>query len=188
MELMKKYNVYSDTELVDMLEDEKSIAEGAFQELYNRYSSMVHPYLMRVLNDSELTEDFFQETFIRFFQNVRKSGQKTNVPGFLITISRNLCLNHKRNKKSEISIDDIEIRIEKNQNYENQELLELITYAMELLEFEYKEAFILREYDGLPYNEIAEITGTTITNAKSRVFRAKQKIKEILQPYLQEFL
>jgi RNA polymerase sigma-70 factor (ECF subfamily) len=59
---------------------------------------------------------------------------------------------------------------------------------MELLEFEYKEAFILREYDGLPYNEIAEITGTTITNAKSRVFRAKQKIKEILQPYLQEFL
>lgn len=188
MDGMKKYSVYSDEQLVDLLEKDKSISEPAFQEIYNRYSSMIHAYLTKVLNDIELTEDFFQETFIRFFQNVRSSGQKTNVPGFLITISRNLCLNHKRNKKSEVSIEDIEIRVEKNQDYENKELLELITYAMELLDFEYKEAFILREYDGLPYNEIAEITGTTITNAKSRVFRAKQKIKEILQPYLQEFL
>ena len=185
---MKKMTAYSDEELIALLDDDKGIAERAFQELYNRYSSMVHAYCMRVLNDQELAEDFFQDTFIKFFQHVKSNHEATNVPGFLITIARNLLLNYKRDKRTMVSLDGFEVRAEKNQNYENKELLELITYAMELLDFEYREAFVLREYDGLPYTEIAEITGTTLTNAKSRVFRAKQKIKEVLQPYLQEFI
>ena len=185
---MKKMTSYTDEELIALLGDNKRIAEGAFQEIYNRYSSMVHAYCIRVLNDAEQAEDFFQETFIRFFQHVKVNPDATNISGFLITISRNLCLNYKRDKRTLIPIDGLEIGTEKNQNYENRELLELITYAMDLIEFDYREAFVLREYDGLPYNEIAEITGTTVTNAKSRVFRAKNKIKEILQPYLQEFM
>lgn len=185
---MNNLTGYTDEELVALLNEDKSKAEKAFQELYNRYSSMVHAYCMRVLNDQELAEDFFQETFIKFFQHVKSNHQSSNVPGFLITIARNLLLNYKRDKRTLVSLDGIDVRTEKNQNYENRELLELITYAMDLLDFEYREAFVLREYDGLPYNEIAEITGTTLTNAKSRVFRAKQKIKEILQPYLQEFI
>jgi RNA polymerase sigma-70 factor, ECF subfamily len=185
---MKVLTGYTDDELIALLEDDKSMAERAFQELYNRYSSMLHAYCMRVLNDQELAEDFFQDTFIRFFQHVKSNHESTNVPGFLITIARNMLLNYKRDKRTMVSLDGFEVSAEKNQNYENRELLELITYAMDLLEFEYREAFVLREYDGLPYTDIAEITGTTVTNAKSRVFRAKQKIKEILQPYLQEFI
>lgn len=185
---MLNFNSYTDEELVAMLENEKKVAENAFQELYNRYSSMVHAYCIRVLNNLETAEDIFQETFIKFFQHVQSDRKTTNIPGFLITIARNLCLNYKRDKIPTVSIDGYDFKTERNQNYENRELLELITYALDLLEFEYREAFVLREYDGLAYNDIAEITGTTITNAKSRVFRAKQKIKEILQPYLQEFL
>ncbi len=101
---------------------------------------------------------------------------------------KNICLNIKRDKRSTVSIDNIQFPSETQSSFENKELLDLIKYAMELLDFEYREAFVLREYDGLPYSGIAEITGTTITNAKSRVFRAKQKIKDILQPYLQEFI
>ncbi|MFH1051161.1 MAG: RNA polymerase sigma factor [bacterium] len=185
---MKKMTGYTDEELIALLDDNQNLSERAFQELYNRYSSMVHAYCMRVLNDQELAEDFFQDTFIRFFQHVKASHEATNVPGFLITIARNLLLNYKRDKRTMVSLNGFDVRTEKNQNYENRELLELITYAMDLLDFEYREAFVLREYDGLPYTEIAEITGTTLTNAKSRVFRAKQKIKEVLQPYLQEFI
>jgi len=185
---MTKLTSYTDEELVALLSEEKGVSEKAFQELYNRYSSMVHAYCLRVLNDQEQSEDFFQETFIRFFQHVQANHKATNIPGFLITIARNMCLNYKRDKRITVSLDGYDIRAERNQNYENKELLELITYALDLLDFDYREAFVLREYDGLPYNDIAEITGTTLTNAKSRVFRAKQKIKDILQPYLQEFM
>ncbi|MBI3258157.1 MAG: RNA polymerase sigma factor [Ignavibacteriae bacterium] len=74
----------------------------------------------------------------------------------------------------------------RSQSYEQKELLDLIARSLELLSFEYREIFILREYDGLSYEEIAEVTGTTVTNAKTRAFRAKQKVKEILQPYLKD--
>lgn len=186
---MKKLSLYNDDKLIELLKsDDVKSSEAAFQEIYQRYSPMINAYLYKILNDEQLTEDFFQDTFIKFYINIKKDTFKTNIAGYLIKIARNLCLNYKRDKKSKVSIEDLNISIEKNQNYENQELLELINYALDLLDFDYKEAFILREYDGFSYQEIANITGTTLTNAKSRVFRAKKRIKEILQPYVQEFL
>jgi RNA polymerase sigma-70 factor (ECF subfamily) len=62
--------------------------------------------------------------------------------------------------------------------------LNLITTALELLDPEHREAFVLRKYQDLSYQEIAEVTNTSETNARSRVHRAQQKIREILSPYL----
>lgn len=110
----------------------------------------------------------------------------SNVPGFLITIARNLCLNHKRNRKVTVAIDDFHFPTSESKNYEQKELLDLIARSLELLDYDHREAFVLREYDGLSYEEVAAIVGTSVTNAKSRAFRAKQKIKAILQPYLKD--
>ena len=70
--------------------------------------------------------------------------------------------------------------------FENEELLALIGAAVELLDDEFREAFILREYESLSYEAIAELTGTTVSNAKSRVFRARQKIRKLLEPNIRE--
>ncbi len=184
--MRQNYSTYSDDKLIFILRSNNEESEAAFTEIYNRYSSKVHAYCLRVLNNLEEAEDIFQEVFIRFYQRVRADYPATNVPGFLIKIARNLCLNYKRDKMNTVSIEDNDVFVDSGKNYENSELLELITTALELIDFEYKEAFILREYDSLSYNEIAEICGITVTNAKSRVFRAKLKIKEILNPYLKD--
>lgn len=176
----------TDEELVELLGGSKSTAEAAFNELYSRYAPMVHAYCLRILGTRELAEDIFQETFVRFFKNVSSGRQHTNIPGFLIKISRNLCLNHKRDKRTTYDIDEFRFSCEPNQKYENKELLDLITMALDLLDESYREIFILREYDELAYSEIAAITGLTVANAKSRAFRAKQKIKEILAPFLKD--
>lgn len=183
----KKYASYSDKELVELLEGNKSQAEESFKTLYDRYSSMVHAYVLRVLSDEDAAEDIFQEVFIKFYQNVKSDAAKTNIPGFLITIARNLCLNYKRDKRNTVAIEDYEhFFSESSHNYEQQELLELITRALDLVDDAYREAFVLREYSGLSYQEIAEICKITEGNAKSRVFRAKQQIKSILKPYLKD--
>jgi RNA polymerase sigma-70 factor (ECF subfamily) len=174
----------SDKELVKYLEGGKAHAEGAFNEIYRRYSGQLHAYCLRILGNRELAEDIFQDTFIRFFKNVRSSSIDTNIPGFLIKIARNLCLNYKRDKRPTVEFDNFSVFSEANQNYEDTELLKLITMALDLLDNDYREAFILREYDELPYNEIAAICGISVANAKSRAYRAKMKIKEILAPYL----
>jgi RNA polymerase sigma-70 factor (ECF subfamily) len=65
-------------------------------------------------------------------------------------------------------------------------MMQLIAMALELLPADMREAFVLREYQGLSYNEITVVLDIKLETAKVRVFRARQKIKEILQPYLKE--
>ncbi|MGA2297957.1 MAG: RNA polymerase sigma factor [FCB group bacterium] len=185
-EMRNNYSTYPDDKLVVLLRGGNSESELAFTEIYNRYSSRVHAYCMRVMNHKEYAEDIFQETFIRFFQKVKTDYNQTNIPGFLITIARNLCLNFRRDNIPTVPLESDDFLVDSNRSYEDTELLDLITASLDLLEFEYKEAFVLREYDGMTYNQIADICGITVTNAKSRVFRAKQKIKEILNPYLKD--
>ncbi len=184
--MASKLASYSDIELAQMLNASRKDAETAFQELYNRYSSGVHAYCLRVLGDEDAAEDIFQETFIKFYKNVQGNHASKNIQGFLITIARNLCLNFKRDKKNTVEIDKLDFYMHDNQNYEQKELLDLINTALELVEYDYREAFVLREYSGFSYNDIAEACNISVANAKSRVFRAKQKIKEILQPYLKD--
>lgn len=181
-----KFGKYSDKELVKIICKKNSKSGYAFKEIYNRYAANVHAYCLRVLSNEDQAEDIFQETFIRFFQKVDINNSTTNVPGFLITIARNLCLNQKRNKKNTVPIEDVEYLKNDAFKYEDVQLMELITMALDLLETSYREPFVLREYNGMQYDEISEQLGITVPNAKTRVFRAKQKIKEILQPYLDE--
>jgi RNA polymerase sigma factor (sigma-70 family) len=184
--MSKNLSTYTDNELVGLIQSGSDQSEQAFTLLYDRYSSKIHAYCFRILNNAELAEDIFQETFIKFFNKINDTFQATNVQGYLITIARNLCLNSKRDKMVTVPIDNLEFMFHNSQNYESKELLNLITTSLELLDFDYREAFILREYDGLSYKDIANICGTTVNNAKSRVFRAKQKIKKILNPYLKD--
>jgi RNA polymerase sigma-70 factor (ECF subfamily) len=68
--------------------------------------------------------------------------------------------------------------------YEQKELLDILGRALDLLPDDYREAFVLREYNGLSYNEIAETVGISLDIVKIRIFRAKKKLREILAPYL----
>jgi RNA polymerase sigma factor (sigma-70 family) len=85
-------------------------------------------------------------------------------------------------------VDDLEIALPVQSgfghaNYEANELVEIIGIALDCLDDDYKEAFVLRYYSEMSYEEIAELTETTATNAASRVFRAKEKLKHLLAPY-----
>ena len=65
-------------------------------------------------------------------------------------------------------------------------MMDLIARALELLPQDMREAFVLREYQGLSYKEMTVILDIKLETAKVRVFRARQRIKEILQPYLDD--
>ena len=184
----ESYKLKEDKELMVALaasESSQREKEFAFRELYDRYSGRVHAYCLKVVGDEEEADDIFQETFIKFFQNI--NGTKHQNPiGFLITIARNLCLNYKRDKKNTVQIDKFEYMAYETQNYEDKELLDLVNRSLDLLEEDQREAFVLREYTGMKYDEISQTMGITAINARSKVFRAKQQIKKILKPYLDD--
>ncbi len=182
---MTDFSKYKDTELITIFQSDDIHSEGAFRAIYNKYSPRIYAYCLRVLGNKSLAEDVFQETFVRFYEKAKSSYSKGTVNGFLITIARNLCLNQKRDKKSNIPFEEYHLIL--NEGSENrEEVYKLITASLDLLEFEYREPLVLRMYDGLSYKEISEVCEISVENARKRVFRAKQKIREILEPYYNE--
>ena len=180
-----KIDQMDDIELYFILKNDKYNAEKAFTELYNRHSPRIYSYCRKFLGNKDDAQDVFQETFVSFLETTQQDRVMTNVPGFLLKIARNLCVNVRRRDKNPVSYEDYMSSVETT-NGEKEELLHLIKNAMELLPAEYKDMFILREYQGLSYTEIAEVTNTTLATVKIRIFRAKQKVREILAPYLED--
>lgn len=182
---MKTLDEYSDADLFYMLLEEKKTAEKAFAQLYARHSSRVYAFCRRFLGNKEEAQDVFQETFIKFHQSASKDRDMTNVPAFLLTIARNLCVNAKKRERQDLVFEEYMYEHEDRKN-DSKEMLELLKTAIDLLPDDYKEVFVLREYDGLSYADIAKITGENLPNIKVRIHRAKQKLKDILEPYLEE--
>lgn len=184
--MAEKYNTYCDYELVKLLRGDKKTSEKAFAVLYDRYSSKVYAYCYRVLGNRDVAQDIFQDTFLRFYQHINPDHENIHLQRFLITIARNLCLNYKRNLKSNVPIEEFEYLIDKKSINDQSEYLEILNLGLDLLEFEYREPLVLRVYNDLQYDEIAEILGITEGNVRIRVHRAKEKLKKILSPYIKE--
>ena len=180
----KRIEQIDDNELYYKLLADKKSAEEAFAEIYQRHSARIYAYCRRFLGNKEDAQDVFQETFIRFLDSTKQERIMTNVPAFLLKIARNLCVNLKRKEKNPISFE--EYMVSDFGRGDQNELMKLIKMALDILPDEYRDMFILREYDGLSYQEIAEVSNTPLSTVKIRIFRAKQKIREILAPYLRE--
>ena len=176
---------YSDTELYELLRSDQ--AEQAFAEIYARHSSMVYAYCVRMMGDRDKAYDVFQDTFLRFYQSAERHTSMENVKGYLLTISRNLSLNEKKRMSSQtLEFDESLYNPGMSRDHERSEMMDLIAMALELLPHDMREAFVLREYQGLSYKEMTTVLDIKIETAKVRVFRARQKIKEILQPYMED--
>ena len=180
-----KLEKYSDPELFELVQSRGKLADAAFSELYDRHSPRVFAYCRRFLGNKEEAQDVLQDTFVRLYKSAKKDREMTNVPAFILTIARNLCVNFIKKQKPVVAYEDY-MHVSDNSNKDDKELLGLIKMAMDLLPDDYKEVFILREYDGLSYKDIADVTGSTMNNVKVRIYRAKQKVKEILEPYLED--
>lgn len=169
-----------------MLSGKRSESELAFSEIYARHSQSLYAYCQKVMEFSEEADDVFQDTFYKFIESYKENSVVTNIKGMLIRIARNKCLNYKRSSKETIDYDDLILTSEQDNSLENEELLDLVDMAIKTLEFEYREVFVLRNYQGLSYIEISAILGVNLTTVRNRLYRAKEKIKNLLQPYLEE--
>jgi RNA polymerase sigma-70 factor (ECF subfamily) len=172
---------------------DKTKGDRAFAELYRRHKSEIYTYCFRMMNrDREAASDLFQEVFVRAYERATQFRSGNNVRGWLYTIARNLCLNAHRGKRPTDSIDLFPSLESKDRSlapeYDEEQhfLRERLETAIAELPAEFREAFVLRELDGFSYAEIAEMTGTTLPMTKVRIYRAKERLRVLLKPYLAE--
>ena len=167
--------------------------ESAFAELYGRHKAEIYTYCLRMMSgDSDRASDVFQEVFIKAFEKAKQFRNGSNVIGWIYTIARNMCLNAIRNEHSCESIEDQISRESSDRSlapeYDEEQhfLRDKLEKALKMLPVEFREPFMLREFDGFSYREIALMTGATLGMTKVRIYRAKQRMRELLTPHLAE--
>jgi len=164
--------------------------ESAFRILVNRHKDKVRNLIYLQLGNTDYVDDISQEVFISVYKKLHHFRFESQFTTWLYRITVNKCYDHIRKTKVKnffhtISEDE-EDKISFNEDPDNFDLKELIQAAISKLPEKLKTPLILRDYDGLSYQEISDIIGSEIGTVKSRIFRARESLKKILEPYLKD--
>jgi len=173
--------------------------ERAFTELVRRFQGRVTNLISRVLNDREASDDLAQEVFVRVFVHRRNYRRGSKFSTWLFTIAANLAKNEIRRRvrrRNWFSLDALQellsdSAIQLADPGEGQEtalqrgqLQELVGRAIAAVPEKYRLALVLRDIEGLAYEEIAEVLGVPGGTVRSRINRARGMLKRKLQPLL----
>ena len=162
----------------------------AFRLLILRYQRMVFSYLGNFQLPVQILEDLAQETFLRAHRNIPDFNfeKGASFSTWLITIARNLAINEKakmsrRKEHSGGFMDENQGRNEKSPQeiLEQRRLKSRIHEAISRLPEKFHTAVILSYFDELSLEEIAQIEDCPVGTVKSRVFRGKQILRQILE-------
>ncbi|HRS02638.1 MAG TPA: RNA polymerase sigma factor [Bacteroidota bacterium] len=182
---MKKGDENSEQETI--IEAAKMFKDGdaeAFEFLYNRFKNMIYRLCLKMLGDEELAKDCFHESFLKAYEH-RTDIKPETFHNWLYTIAHNTCINYLRKQKRQVKIGNDDYGF-KPRGYLNIGMKEAINEKIQLLPILLREALILRDYEDLTYESIAEILKIDKNTALVRVHRARLKLKELLAPLVKE--
>jgi RNA polymerase sigma-70 factor (ECF subfamily) len=166
---------------------------AAFEQLYRRYSRRVYSLCLRMVKNDSEAEDLTQEAFLLLFRKIHTFRGESKFSTWLHRLTVNLVLMGLRKKRyPEVSLD---ATLEPGEE-DSTPLLELsgpdlrlggvidqmnLSRAIEQLPDGYKEMFILHDVEGYEHHEIAKILGCSSGNSKSQLYKARLRLRELLQ-------
>lgn len=175
--------------------------EDGYVELFLRRQAEVFTFALRLAaGDRDFASDLFQETFIKVYRKAHtfrlvagQDGEESaNVLGWLYKIVRTTYLNHKR-QRSLVGLDESHDNIQSTDRSlqpefreEQTTLRERVEAAILSLPIEIREPFILREFDGMSYQEISVQLNLTLGGVRQRIYRAKLAMREQLMDLVQD--
>jgi len=164
--------------------------EKAFNELYGRYSQRILYFLYKMLkHDEAAAQDILQEIFIMVAETPEKFDTGKNFKTWIFTVASNRCKNFFRDHKNRFtSLPAEEDQVTDQPTFELDEIAikEKLNESLERIHPVYKEAFILRYFEGLQNDEIAEVLNCPVGTVKSRLHSALKALNQELKDYYQE--
>ncbi len=169
----------ADEELVVMYAKGNNIA---FDVLLNRYKSSVHAYIYYIVRDRDLTEDIFQETFVKVILTIKQGRYTENgkFKAWITRIAHNLIIDHFRQERNEntISNDEVEVDLFNDmrlcEKTVEDAMVETQVFSdvkkmVEYLPDNQREVLEMRYYQNMSFKEIADRTGVSINTALGRM-------------------
>ncbi|MDU0330191.1 MULTISPECIES: RNA polymerase sigma factor [Paenibacillus] len=178
----------------------REIKEGnteLYSELMRRYQRKILAFVYHMLKSAHLellAEDLCSETFYKAFRSLHSFRElDASFSTWLYTIARNTVLSELRKQRNgNVPLEESGIipvapsEVAPEQAVLRSEKVGMVREAINNLPEKQRSALILREYDQLDYQEIANILGQSVSAVKSLLFRARSSVKSQLEPYFYE--
>jgi RNA polymerase sigma-70 factor (ECF subfamily) len=162
--------------------------ENAFKQIVNRYSKKIYWHARGMLNNHFDADEVTQEVFIVLYKKLHTFNYDSNLYTWIYRITSTRTLNFIRKKKvkeffslSEANYSNIESETDIQDHFEKQDEITQIENALQKISVKQREVFILKNFEGMTYQEISDITGKSIGGLKANYFHALKKVTELLK-------
>jgi RNA polymerase sigma-70 factor (ECF subfamily) len=180
-----------DTELVEKI---KSGDQRAFEQLVTQYEKTVYSISLRILGNNDTALDASQDVFLKIYRSINTFRAESRLSTWIYRITVNMCMDYirKNERHKALSLnqgEDGEPGLEFNiadtnptpdQHLDICETKEMMRQAIEKLSKDHKAVIVLRDIQGYSYSEIADILSCSEGTVKSRINRARERLRTIL--------
>jgi RNA polymerase sigma-70 factor (ECF subfamily) len=194
----------ADDAKLELTFDERGLVEqiqagrtALFADLIGRYQNRMYNLAYRLTGTPEDAADLTQETFTRAIRSIAQFRGEARFSTWLIRIMMNITNDWKaKSRREQDQREELQALLQRSQASEminrsdpqtraaNREMVTLFWQAVDVLELKYKQVLLLRDIEQLTYEEIAHALKMSEGTVKSRLFRAREQLRELLEPVL----
>lgn len=164
---------------------------GSFGRLMERWDRKIFGFIRRYVGNREDAEDLTQNTFAKAFQNLGSLTNHKHFSSWLYKIALNECRMRFRKQKgrSAVSLEESQPEVEErtreelspDRTFEGREKVSRVEAAFRRLPMEQREVILMKEFQGLRFQDIAEVLGIPISTAKSRLYFGLKSLRRVLE-------
>lgn len=170
---------------LELIERCKANDTNAFEKLILTYETKIYNLCFYILKNKEDALDAAQEVCIKIYKSISKFKGDSKFSTWVYRITYNTCMDYVKKRKDDIPYDDF-INSESNEDNKIDEIIESRELKLEIrncimkMNEDFRTIVILRDIDGLSYQEIAGILSIEVGTVKSRLSRARETLKNEL--------
>lgn len=149
-------------------------------QVWRASSASLYRFIRARVKDQATADDILQDVFLRALTRIETLRDETKLASWLYQIARHAIIDHYRRQKPTAELDETVAAFDDAEENLEREIAECLPEFVELLPSSYRDALVLSELEGLPQKQVAQKLGLSLSGAKSRVQRAREKIKQML--------
>ena len=171
----------------DLIERFKQGDPSAFEAIVRKHQDRIYNLCRYMLQDPRNAQDAAQDVFLKAYRGVKNFRPDFSIYTWLYRIAVNTCLDYQKKSRREVSMSEPlaeDLPSDEpfpEQLYESREITAAIQLALQKLPKKLSAAIVLREIEGLSYNQIADVLRTSVGTVKSRISRAREELRHLLQ-------
>lgn len=168
--------------------------EKAFESLVTQYERPIVRFLYRYLGNSEEAKEVCQDVFVKIFRGISSFQNHCSLKTWIYRITLNTVLNEKRRWYHRLKDRFVGIDTVRRTQYDTvpdpelsltiSERCRRVNLTLRKIRPDHRAILVLRDLEGLSYQEISEALGLTLGTVKSRLARARQELKDAIQDFL----